>query len=105
MKIGDPLDRSTSHGPQNHRAHFEKLMEYCEIGIKEGATLIYGGKQVDRPGKDFMIFDIRGNANYEQTCVQKVRTQLLCTKFMYHYTLLLLHNKFSWVFFLHQILN
>ncbi|XP_071816025.1 mitochondrial 10-formyltetrahydrofolate dehydrogenase-like isoform X1 [Apostichopus japonicus] len=54
MKIGDPLDRSTSHGPQNHRAHFEKLMEYCEIGIKEGATLIYGGKQVDRPGL-FMV--------------------------------------------------
>ncbi|PIK52185.1 putative mitochondrial 10-formyltetrahydrofolate dehydrogenase isoform X2 [Apostichopus japonicus] len=54
MKIGDPLDRSTSHGPQNHRAHFEKLMEYCEIGTKEGATLIYGGKQVDRPGL-FMV--------------------------------------------------
>ncbi|XP_002736701.1 cytosolic 10-formyltetrahydrofolate dehydrogenase-like [Saccoglossus kowalevskii] len=50
MKIGDPLDRSTSHGPQNHRAHMEKLLEYCDIGVKEGATLAYGGKQVDRPG-------------------------------------------------------
>ncbi|XP_078001442.1 mitochondrial 10-formyltetrahydrofolate dehydrogenase-like isoform X2 [Glandiceps talaboti] len=50
MKIGDPLDRSTAHGPQNHRAHLEKLVEYCEIGIKEGATLVYGGKQADRPG-------------------------------------------------------
>ncbi|KAJ8245531.1 hypothetical protein GJAV_G00271730 [Gymnothorax javanicus] len=50
MKIGDPLDRSTDHGPQNHKAHMEKLLEYCEIGKKEGATLVYGGKQVNRPG-------------------------------------------------------
>eukprot|EP00064_Thunnus_orientalis_P017291 superscaffoldBa00003635_g17372 len=50
MKIGDPLDRSTDHGPQNHKAHMDKLLEYCEVGVKEGATLVYGGKQVDRPG-------------------------------------------------------
>jgi len=48
--IGDPLDRSTSHGPQNHRAHLQKLLEYCERGQKEGAKLVYGGKQVNRPG-------------------------------------------------------
>lgn len=50
MKIGDPLDRSTDHGPQNHKAHLDKLVEYCEVGLKEGATLICGGRQVDRPG-------------------------------------------------------
>ncbi|KAM8973914.1 mitochondrial 10-formyltetrahydrofolate dehydrogenase isoform 2-T2 [Pelodytes ibericus] len=50
MKIGDPLDRSTDHGPQNHRAHLEKLLEYCETGVKEGATLVYGARQVPRPG-------------------------------------------------------
>ncbi|XP_019955399.2 mitochondrial 10-formyltetrahydrofolate dehydrogenase [Paralichthys olivaceus] len=50
MKIGDPLDRSTDHGPQNHKAHMDKLLEYCDIGVKEGATLVYGGRQVDRPG-------------------------------------------------------
>lgn len=50
MKIGDPLDRSTDHGPQNHKAHLDKLLEYCEVGLKEGATLVYGGRQVDRPG-------------------------------------------------------
>lgn len=51
IKIGDPLDRSTDHGPQNHKAHLDKLVEYCQTGIKEGATLVYGGKQVQRPGK------------------------------------------------------
>ena len=51
MKIGDPLDRSTDHGPQNHKAHLDKLVEYCQTGVKEGATLVCGGKQVERPGK------------------------------------------------------
>ncbi|XP_029642163.1 cytosolic 10-formyltetrahydrofolate dehydrogenase isoform X1 [Octopus sinensis] len=50
MKIGNPLDRSVDHGPQNHKSHLDKLLEYCEIGIKEGATLVYGGKRVDCPG-------------------------------------------------------
>ncbi|KAH0616972.1 hypothetical protein JD844_028500 [Phrynosoma platyrhinos] len=50
IRIGDPLDRSTDHGPQNHKAHLEKLLEYCETGVKEGATLVYGGHQVCRPG-------------------------------------------------------
>src|SRR5688572_13252836 len=53
IKIGDPLDRSTAHGPQNHRVHLEKLVEYCEIGVKEGAKLAYGGFQVKRPGLFF----------------------------------------------------
>jgi len=50
MKIGDPMDRSTDHGPQNHRKHFESLLAYIKTGVDEGATLVYGGRQVDRPG-------------------------------------------------------
>ncbi|XP_012931080.1 cytosolic 10-formyltetrahydrofolate dehydrogenase isoform X2 [Heterocephalus glaber] len=50
MKIGNPLDRDTNHGPQNHQAHLKKLLEYCQHGMKEGATLICGGNQVPRPG-------------------------------------------------------
>uniref|UniRef100_T1JDA6 10-formyltetrahydrofolate dehydrogenase n=1 Tax=Strigamia maritima TaxID=126957 RepID=T1JDA6_STRMM len=50
MTIGDPLDRSTAHGPQNHRAHLEKLKQYVAKGVAEGANLVYGGKQVNRPG-------------------------------------------------------
>lgn len=46
MRIGDPLDRSTAHGPQNHKAHFDKLIEFCETGVKEGARLVYGGSRV-----------------------------------------------------------
>ncbi|XP_076362354.1 mitochondrial 10-formyltetrahydrofolate dehydrogenase-like isoform X1 [Tachypleus tridentatus] len=50
MVIGHPLDRSTAHGPQNHKAHLDKLIEYCDIGVKEGATLVCGGKRVKRQG-------------------------------------------------------
>ncbi|XP_074196551.1 cytosolic 10-formyltetrahydrofolate dehydrogenase isoform X2 [Rhinolophus sinicus] len=50
MKIGNPLDRDTNHGPQNHQAHLQKLIEYCQHGVKEGATLVCGGNQVPRPG-------------------------------------------------------
>ncbi|XP_058815790.1 cytosolic 10-formyltetrahydrofolate dehydrogenase [Topomyia yanbarensis] len=46
MTIGDPLNRGTAHGPQNHKAHLDKLVEYCEIGVKEGAKLVVGGKRV-----------------------------------------------------------
>lgn len=50
ISIGDPLDRSTAHGPQNHKAHLEKLLEFVQRGVEEGAKLVYGGKRVDRPG-------------------------------------------------------
>lgn len=50
LKIGDPLDLSTSHGPQNHRAHFESLLKYIDAGVKEGAKLVYGGNRVGDKG-------------------------------------------------------
>lgn len=50
MKIGDPLERSTDHGPQNHKAHLDSLLDYVKKGLEEGATLVYGGKRVDRKG-------------------------------------------------------
>lgn len=50
MRIGDPLNRSNAHGPQNHKAHLDKLLEFVNRGIEEGAKLEYGGKRVDRLG-------------------------------------------------------
>lgn len=65
MKIGNPLDRSVQHGPQNHKAHLDKLLEYCQTGLQEvrskqkilfltfllqGARLLLGGKRCDTPG-------------------------------------------------------
>lgn len=51
LKIGNPLDRKTSHGPQNHKGHMEKLLDYVRRGVEEGATLVHGGKRLEgRPG-------------------------------------------------------
>lgn len=50
ITIGNPLDRSTAHGPQNHKAHLIKLLDFVKRGVKEGAQLIYGGKRLNRPG-------------------------------------------------------
>lgn len=53
IQIGHPLNRSTSHGPQNHFAHLKKLLDFVDRGVKEGAKLEYGGKRLDRPGYYF----------------------------------------------------
>ncbi|XP_076256369.1 cytosolic 10-formyltetrahydrofolate dehydrogenase [Rhynchophorus ferrugineus] len=53
IAIGDPLNKSTSHGPQNHLAHLNKLLQYVQIGVKEGAKLVHGGKRLKRPGYYF----------------------------------------------------
>ncbi|XP_039297182.1 mitochondrial 10-formyltetrahydrofolate dehydrogenase isoform X2 [Nilaparvata lugens] len=53
MVIGNPLDRGTDHGPQNHKAHLEKLIAYCRKGQEEGAKLLVGGNRCDRPGYFF----------------------------------------------------
>lgn len=59
MKIGNPLDRSTDHGPQNHKAHLDSLLAYVEKGLAEGANLVYGGNRLDRPGEDRLQFVIQ----------------------------------------------
>ena len=35
---------------QFSRAHLDSLLAYCQKGVDEGATLVYGGKRVERPG-------------------------------------------------------
>ena len=55
MKIGDPLDLSTAHGPQNHKAHFDSLLNFIEAGKKEGAKLVYGGNRVGDKGIDLSL--------------------------------------------------
>lgn len=34
-------------------AHLEKLVNYCEKAVREGATLVCGGHRVNRPGYFF----------------------------------------------------
>ena len=44
-KLGNPLDPETQQGPQVDKAQFDKIMHYIELGKKEGAKCVSGGKR------------------------------------------------------------
>jgi aldehyde dehydrogenase (NAD+) len=43
IKIGDPLDPKTTMGPVVSEVQFNRVRDYIERGIQEGATLVCGG--------------------------------------------------------------
>ncbi len=45
IRQGNPLDPATQIGPQVSTAQLEKIQSYVEIGLKEGAELLIGGKR------------------------------------------------------------
>jgi aldehyde dehydrogenase (NAD+) len=49
-KVGDPTEADTENGPQISQKQLSKIMNYIDIGKKEGAKLLTGGNRVDRPG-------------------------------------------------------
>ncbi|MDR1430701.1 MAG: aldehyde dehydrogenase family protein [Propionibacteriaceae bacterium] len=42
-KVGDPFSAWSNQGPQVSRDHFEKILEYIQIGKAEGAKVLTGG--------------------------------------------------------------
>jgi len=44
LKLGDGLQKATDVGPVINQSQFNKILKYIEIGKKEGAKLILGGK-------------------------------------------------------------
>ena len=49
-KLGDPFDPATEQGPQVDKAQFDKIMHYIDLGKKEGAKCVTGGKRLRQPG-------------------------------------------------------
>jgi aldehyde dehydrogenase (NAD+) len=43
IRLGDPLDPVSTMGPLVSQAQFEKVQDYIQSGIDEGATLVAGG--------------------------------------------------------------
>jgi len=54
MKIGDPMDKDTDIGPLVSEKQQKRVLEYIEIGKKEGAKLVYGGG-VPKEFKGFFV--------------------------------------------------
>ncbi|CAA0818433.1 Aldehyde dehydrogenase family 2 member C4 [Striga hermonthica] len=49
--VGDPFDPNVNQGPQQvDKKQYEKVLSYIDRGKKEGATLLTGGKPLDRKG-------------------------------------------------------
>lgn len=49
-KVGDPFAAETDQGPQVDNEQFTKIMKYIDIGKKEGAQLLTGGKRHGNKG-------------------------------------------------------
>jgi malonate-semialdehyde dehydrogenase (acetylating)/methylmalonate-semialdehyde dehydrogenase len=56
MKVGPGTDASNDMGPLVTKPHFEKVKGYVEQGIKEGATLVVDGRNVQVPGHEAGYF-------------------------------------------------
>lgn len=56
LKIGDPMDPATDLGPVVSEVQLRTIMNYVEIGKREGAVLAYGGKRLTGPEYDRGFF-------------------------------------------------
>lgn len=50
LRIGDPLDRKTALGPVISEKQMKSILDYVDIGRKEGASLVTGGTRVGERG-------------------------------------------------------
>ena len=52
VKIGHPLDPSTQMGPVVNAKQFERVLNYEDKGVQEGAECIYGGGKAEVEGQN-----------------------------------------------------
>lgn len=45
IKVGNPTDQTTDQGPLVSKEQMERVLKYIDIGVKEGARLVAGGKR------------------------------------------------------------
>lgn len=50
LKPGDPMDKETTLGPLSTEAALVTLLDQVDRAVAGGATLVMGGKRIDRPG-------------------------------------------------------
>lgn len=50
LKVGDPMLDATTHGPLSSEAALVQLIAQVDSAVAHGATIVMGGKRIDRPG-------------------------------------------------------
>jgi aldehyde dehydrogenase (NAD+) len=48
--VGDPFDPNVTHGPLVDEIQFKRVLNFIDLGVKEGATIELGGKKLERDG-------------------------------------------------------
>lgn len=69
LKLGNGLKKETDMGPLINKKALEKVHNYTEIGKKEGAKLLCGGKPVNMPGffyEPTIFTDVKPNMRIAQ---------------------------------------
>ena len=55
VRVGDPSNPTTEVGALVHPEHYGRVLDYVEIGVKEGARLVAGGSRpVDLPAGNYL---------------------------------------------------
>jgi len=84
LKVGDNLDHATDMGPMISKEQRDTVLEYINIGKKEGAKLLCGGKAIQRKGYfvEPTIFEAKNNMRIAQEeifgpvlCVMKFKNE------------------------------
>ncbi|AZU62648.1 aldehyde dehydrogenase family protein [Neobacillus mesonae] len=75
LRLGDPLDPSTTMGPIANEVQYNKVRNFIEIGVQEGGTILTGG----RSGEEALsVKDARFSNGFwvEPTLIQVQRNSL-----------------------------
>src|SRR5271167_1920403 len=67
--VGNPFDKNTEQGPQVDQDQFNKVMSYIDIGKKENAKLMAGGRRVGNKGyfvEPTVFADVQDNMRIAQ---------------------------------------
>lgn len=62
LKAGDPMLEATTHGPLCSEAALLQLVKLVDEAVAHGATVLMGGKRIERPGsfmEIMMLSDIK----------------------------------------------
>jgi len=70
IRIGNPQEGSTSMGPIVSETQMNRVLNYIDIGVKEGASLVTGGKRVGERGY-FVAPTVFANVEHEMRISQE----------------------------------
>ncbi|WP_036832570.1 aldehyde dehydrogenase family protein [Pontibacillus litoralis] len=83
--VGDSLHEEVDIGPLASESQLESVLHYIRKGVEEGASLLYGGEQIDRVGY-FVEPAVFENVTQEMTIMQEeIFGPVICLKKVANY--------------------